>query len=136
MTVDHVKELEKIQALLGGNTVESISTIDGWLEWGSKLSQWLAYSGQCMSTSKKELLDARARFYESFVFNMKARGLDWIPASAINKYVEAKCSSEQYKYDLSERVNRSTVHMLDFVRTAISSLKQESFYMRQPSRQQ
>jgi len=123
--VNHITELERIQKLL---QVDTLLVGDGQslMEVASCLSSYNAYAGEQMSSFKKKLLEKKSFYYETFVFNAKAQGLEYFTPTLIKDYVSAKCSEEQYAYDLAERVSRSCVHAMDLLRTTISYLKSEA----------
>jgi len=123
--IDHLEELKKIESILCSETMQSLSTIDQWIEYGAQLSGYMAYTNSQMAEFKKVWSDKKAKAYEQFVFNVEARRLEWVPASVVKDYITAKCSESEYAYNVAERLSRTITHQLDFVRTSVSALKNE-----------
>lgn len=94
------------------------------MEFGIKLSAWIAFSGNQMAIAKKLWNDAKRKAYMDVRASMKAVGDNYGPM-LFKDFVSAKCSSEEFAYDTCERVNRSATHTLDFIRTCLSTLKTE-----------
>lgn len=120
-------DISKVEAIQ--NEVESIQPADTQspdilIELGTRLVGYLSFTGQQMAVSKKIMLRKRASMYDRFVFNNTARGLTITPTMA-KDYVNSRCADEQFDYDLCERANRTIVHTLDFLRSALSALKEE-----------
>ncbi|ASZ14533.1 hypothetical protein KTO58_01155 [Chitinophaga pendula] len=101
--------------------VQNIPLLNDWL---FKLMGWNAFAGQQMATAKKLLNEAKVKAYDTYVFSRAASGLQISPSMA-KDYAAARCSEQEYNYDLSERCSRSCVHAIDGVRTVISALKTE-----------
>lgn len=118
---------QELKAIL--NTIEqqeysNISSIDVLLEYGFKLAQWIAFSGEAMAEAKERLHKARKAAYLKVEFSLNAQGKKWSPMLA-KDYVNDCCYEENGYYELCERTNRTATHTLDLVRTAISALKTE-----------
>lgn len=118
--------LSEIESL-GPDHSQSTSSI---IEVGMRFSGWVSFTGQQMAIAKRALNDKKTQMYNQFVFNHTARGITITPTMA-KDYVSGKCAEEQYNYDLCERCNRSLVHVLDFLRSALSTLKQEMIISQQ-----
>lgn len=126
-----IKEAD-IKAVL--NAIEdteyaSLQSIDVLLDYGIRLSQWNAMTGEAVSEAKRDLHLARRKVYADILEKrMPAMKLS---ASLLKEYVTDSCSNESAFYELCERANRATVHTMDMVRTAVSALKQQAFYQTQ-----
>jgi hypothetical protein len=94
------------------------------IDLGANIVGWMAFTGAQMAIASKEYNQAKSKSYMSLELNMKANGKSFTPMLA-KDFINSKCSEELYAYELTERVNRSCVHTLDFLRTAISALKAE-----------
>lgn len=120
-------DIERVRAI--NQEIEAIGPFDtnsigALIEAGVRLAGWLPWTGEQMALAKKQVNDKRAQAYNTHIFNQSARGLQVFPSIA-RDYVNAKCSEEQFNYDLCERCNRSLVHVLDLLRSVLSTLKEE-----------
>jgi hypothetical protein len=101
-----------------------VQSIDALLEYGFRLTQHIAFSGEAMSEAKKALHDARRKAYLKVESSMTAQEKKWAP-SLIKDYVNDCAANENAYYELCERCNRSATHSVDLIRTAVSALKTE-----------
>ncbi len=101
-----------------------VQSIDLLLEYGFRLTQWVAFSGEAMAEAKQELHAARRNAYLKVESSLNAQQKKWSPMLA-KDYVNDCCSAENAYYELCERANRAATHSVDLVRTAISALKAE-----------
>lgn len=127
MTQQHLDKLWSIQAELENiNTViSSTQSINHLIDLGGTLSAWMAYTGEQMSVAKRTWRRETAQAYDNHVFSRLAQGME-IQATLANKYAASKAGGYEADYEFVERINRSCVHILDFIRTAISALKEEN----------
>lgn len=110
-------EVEQLQA-------EGIQSADAVIEIGVRLAAYLPYTGQQMALAKKVMNQKRKEAYDQLIFTQRSLNQPVYP-STMKDYVNAQCCEEQYNYDLCERANRSIVHTLDFLRSVLSTLKEE-----------
>lgn len=90
-----------------------------------ELSVSLSFVNNQMAIAKRLLNIKKVGAYHSLIASETASETYFAPSLA-KDYIAAKCSEEQYNYDLCERCSRSIVHTIDAIRTAISALKEES----------
>jgi hypothetical protein len=122
----NLPQVEAIQFQLecvSADTLRSQS-INQLIEFGANIVGWMAFTGQQMAIASKEYNEAKAKSYMGLEMSMKANGMKFTPMLA-KDFINSKCSDELYAFELTERVNRSCTHTLDFLRTAISALKTE-----------
>jgi len=96
------------------NSTEALITI------GTRLAGYLPYTGQQMALAKKIMNDKRAMIYDTLI----GKG-SFLSPSNMKDYVNSKTSDDQFNYDICERCNRSIVHVLDYLRSVLSTLKEE-----------
>lgn len=85
----------------------------------------LPFVNSQMALAKKKLNEAKVKAYYDLISSSQANEKYFAPSLA-KDFVAAKCSDEQYVYDLAERCSRSIVHLIDGLRTCISALKEET----------
>lgn len=95
-----------------------------------ELSVSLAFVNNQMAIAKRLLNVKKVGAYHSLIASETASETYFAPSLA-KDYIAAKCSDEQYNYDLCERCSRSLVHTIDAIRTAISALKEETRIVQQ-----
>ena len=117
-------EILAIISSIESTSFSDVQSIDVLLDFGFKLTSWLAFTGEAMSEAKKKLHDARRASYLKVEASLNAQQKKWSPMLA-KDYVNDCCSNENAYYELCERCNRACTHTLDLVRTAISALKTE-----------
>lgn len=88
------------------------------------LCNTLAFVNNQMAVAKKELNHAKVRAYSTMIASSYANNYYFTPMLA-KDYINAKCDTEQYNYDVCERASRTVTHHLDALRTCISALKEE-----------
>lgn len=93
------------------------------------LGGFLAFTGEQMSLAKKLQHQEEKKAYDSFIFSKMAQDIKITPTMA-NKYVDGCCAEFIGDYLLCERTNRAIVHVMDSLRTIISSLKQEMYQLK------
>jgi|SRR5882757_838157 len=127
MTQEHLYRLRDIQTELENiNTViTSTQSIGQLIDLGGVLSSWIAYTGEQMSVAKRIWRNETAKAYDNHIFSKMAQGMQ-IQATLANRYATAKAGNYEAIWESIERTNRTCVHILDFLRTAISALKEEN----------
>jgi hypothetical protein len=118
-------ELDMNRILAINTEIESLgpmetNSTDALIEIGTRLAGYLPYTGQQMAMAKKIMLDKRAVTYEVLMSKTSI-----LSASNMKDYIASKTSDDQYNYDVCERCNRSIVHVLDYLRSVLSTLKEE-----------
>lgn len=101
-----------------------VQSIDLLLEYGFKLQQYVARTGQLMSEAKEALHKERKQAYHDAELKLKKVGKDFSPM-LLKDYINDCCAEANSLYELAERTNRACVHAGDLVRTAVSALKNE-----------
>lgn len=117
-------ELQAILDTVEGTGFEQVQSISLLIDWGFKLQQWMAFAGSQQAACKRALHDARRQAMVNLVASLKANGAE-MAISLQKQYVDDLCAEQNYNYELAQRCNRACVHGLDFIRTCISTLKQE-----------
>ena len=126
MTDQQLSQIKAIQSELETMDVyiTSQQNVSALIDLGGKLASWIAFTGEQQSNAKRAWRKEVARCYDNYVFSKMAFGMKVTPSMA-NKYAEAKSGEYEADYEMVERTHRSCVHILDFLRTCISALKQE-----------
>ncbi len=121
-----ISYVEAIQGELEAINLEITSTqsIANLIDLGGRLSAHLAFTGQQMAIAKKIWRKEISKAYDSFVFSRMSQGLT-VPPSMAKDYVQAKAGESEGTYEFIERAHRSCSHVLDFLRSCISALKEE-----------
>lgn len=89
-----------------------------------ELTQMMSRSNFLMAEYGKKFRDAKKLAYEKLAASQWARQ-KYYAISLAKDYVDAQCSEIGYVYELAERTSRTCVHVLEGVRTIVSSLKSE-----------
>jgi hypothetical protein len=121
-----ISVVEAIQSELEAINLEITSTqsIANLIDLGGRLSAHLAFTGQQMAIAKKVWRKEVSKAYDSFVFSRMSQGLT-VPPSMAKDYVQARAGDQEGTYEFIERVHRSCTHIIDFLRSCISALKEE-----------
>lgn len=90
------------------------------VERAMKLEGYLALSSKLMADSKWHYNNI---FESGFIDAIKTTSK--YQASTTNLYLKALCKDYQYLVDMSDRLNSTLTHQLDFARTLISKYKAE-----------
>jgi hypothetical protein len=99
-----------------------------WLiDQAGVLCKSLAFVNNQMAQAKKILSERKVKAYNDLIGSSIANEVYFAPSLA-KDYISAKCSQDQYHYDLCERTSRTLVHTIDVIRTCISALKVELQY--------
>lgn len=97
----------------------------GWLiDQLGTLCKAMAFVNTQMAVAKQVLMDRKSTAYNNLICSEIANATYFAPSLA-KDYITAKCSKEQYEYDICERTSRSIVHTIDSIRTCISAAKEE-----------
>jgi len=78
-----------------------------------------------MAVAKKILNEKKVLAYHSLQASSASQEKYYAPSLA-KDYINARCSEEEYNYDLCDRLSRSIVHVIDAQRSCLSALKQEA----------
>lgn len=116
--------LRGILDTIEGTDYKAVSSPALLMDYGFKLSQWMAFSGGQVAECKEALHNARRKAMVNLIASLKANGAT-LSASLQKDYVNDLCAKEAMQYELAGRVNASCTHALDLVRTCISMLKEE-----------
>lgn len=112
--------LEKIQQF------DKDSAQDGQVlhEYLIVLTNIMARSNQLMAEYQRKFREEKKKAYVELTLSSHSQQRYWAPSLA-KDYVDAQCSETGYLFDLSERTSRLCTHVIDAIRTIISSLKSE-----------
>lgn len=102
----------------------SKQSIDYLIDTMGELCRYLAFTGNQMAVSKKILNKAKTNAYNTLIISSEANKTYLTPMLA-KDYISGKLEKEQYDYDVCERANRTILHTIEALRTAISALKAE-----------
>ncbi len=116
---DLLTEAEAIQDMLEQPIPEEI---EGIVSWGDELLGYIARTGK-MKADAKCHLDRRMK--SSIMDTVREMGKDAMPASTLNELVKANCETENYLYQWCERLNRTAIHQLDWLRSLVSKEKEQ-----------
>lgn len=103
----------------------SKQSIDYLIDTMGELCRYLAFTGNQMAVSKKILNKAKTNAYNTLILSSEANKVYLTPMLA-KDYISGKLEKEQYDYDVCERANRTILHTIEALRTAISALKAEA----------
>jgi phytoene dehydrogenase-like protein len=92
-----------------------------------ELTNIMARANFLMAEYQRKFRQEKKAAYEQLAFSSKANDKYYSPSLA-KDFIDAKCSESGYVYDLAERTSRLCSHVIDAVRTIISSLKQEKIF--------
>ena len=115
--VEIKEELQQIQSFLEITVSDNPEEIT---ERGNDLVAYIARTGKMLADAK--LHQNKARAY-SIIREAGERAN--LPASTLNKLVDAATYEENYVVDWRERLNRAATHQTDWCRTLISKIKEE-----------
>jgi hypothetical protein len=119
--MDKKQEILRILQEIRTTEYSTIQSIDLLLEYGFRLTQYMAFSGEAMAEAKEQLHDKRSNALLRVDRDLKKNA----GALLIKDYINDLCSKENAFYELCERCNRACTHSVDLVRTAVSALKEE-----------
>lgn len=100
----------------------------GWLiDQMGALCKSLAFVNTQMAVAKTILQERKVKAYNNLISSEVANEAYFAPSLA-KDFINAKCSKEQYDYEICERTSRTITHQIDALRTCISALKSEVQY--------
>ena len=114
------EELKAIDAFLNITCSEQIEEV---VSRGNDLAVYIARSGKLLADSKYHLNEKMKQ--EVFDTLKEAAKQAGATSKAVNAIIGSLCKEEQYLVDLSERINRTATHQLEWCRTLISKAKAE-----------
>jgi hypothetical protein len=121
-------KIDRVQAcvdwLIDGEAFTHSQSINFLIDKLGELSTSLAFINSQQAIAKKVLNEKKVEAYHSLLASSVANAEYFAPSLA-KDYISAKCSEEQFNYDLAERCSRTITHTIDCLRTAISALKAE-----------
>lgn len=89
-----------------------------------ELTQFMARANYLMAEYQKKFREEKKEAYRVLTQSV-IKDQKYYSASIAKDYVDAQCSETGYIYDLAERTSRLCYHVMDCIRTIISSLKSE-----------
>jgi len=101
-----------------------VSNPTSLLEYGFKLTGWIAFSGECVAQAKQLLHAARKQAYINLVASLGAHEKK-IGVMLMKDYCNDVCGKENAYLSLCERCNAACTHAADVCRSALSYLKTE-----------
>jgi hypothetical protein len=125
LNINAVNEI--LQGIIEGDAFTHSQSINFLIDKLGELTTNMAFANQQMAIAKKVLNEKKVKSYNNLITSSVANEQYFAPSLA-KDYISAKCSQEQYDFDLCERCSRSLVHTIDSIRTAISALKMEKEY--------
>lgn len=97
----------------------------GWLiDQMGTLCKSMAFVNTQMAVAKEALLQRKTKAYNDLICSEVANAAYFAPSLA-KDFIAAKCSKEQYEYDVCERTSRTITHTIEALRTCISAAKEE-----------
>lgn len=98
----------------------------GWLiDQMGTLCKSIAFVNTQMAVAKELLMQRKSKAYNDLICSEVANSAYFAPSLA-KDYISAKCSKEQYEYDICERTSRTITHTIEALRTCISAAKEEA----------
>lgn len=89
-----------------------------------ELTNIMSRSNFLMAEYQRKFREEKKAAYLKLTASSHAQQQYWAPSLA-KDFVDAQCDESGYVYDLAERVSRLCSHVIDSVRTIVSSLKSE-----------
>lgn len=97
----------------------------GWLiDQMGVLCKTMAFINTQMAVAKELLQKRKSKAYNDLICSEVANAAYFAPSLA-KDYISAKCSKEQYEFDICERTSRTVTHTIEALRTCISAAKEE-----------
>jgi hypothetical protein len=125
LQIDRVEDC--LNWLQAGDTFTHSQSVNFLIDKLGELTVSMAFVNNQMAVAKRMLNEKKVKAYNNLIASSVANETYFAPSLA-KDYISAKCSQEQYDYDVCERCSRSLVHTIDSIRTAISALKLEKEY--------
>lgn len=121
-----ISRVEDCQEWLEKNAekYETKQSIDNLISDLGTLVQAMAFVNGQMTITKRMWNKAKVKAYHTYLVSSKSQGFEMSPM-LIKDYIAARCDTEQYNYDICERVSRTITHTVEVLRTCISALKME-----------
>ncbi len=110
--------------LMNGEAFTHSQSINFLIDKLGELTVTLAFVNNQKAIAKKVWNDLKVKEYHTLITSSVANQSFFAPSLA-KDYISAKCSKEQYDYDLCDRCSATITHTLDSLVTAISALKEE-----------
>lgn len=88
------------------------------------LTNYMARANYLMAEHGRQFRLEKKKAYEGLKDWSKMMGEKFAPSLA-KDFIDSQCSETGYLYDLAERLSRLCSHVIDAIRTIISSLKSE-----------
>ncbi len=115
---------DAMQWLMNGEAFTHSQSINFLIDKLGELTVTLAFVNNQKAIAKKIWNDLKVKEYHNLITSSVANQSFFAPSLA-KDYISAKCSKEQYDYDLCDRCSATITHTLDSLVTAISALKEE-----------
>lgn len=93
-------------------------------EYLIELTNFMARANFVMAEYNKKFREEKKSAYLKLHASSHSQQMYWAPSLA-KDYVDSQCSETGYVYDLAERLSRLCTHVIDAIRTVVSSLKSE-----------
>lgn len=116
---DLLSEAEAIQEFLEEETPSEISLV---LMRGNELLAYIARTGK-MKADAKYWKEKKTK--SAIMDTVKELGKDLMPASTLNKLIDANCEKESMLLEWCDRLNRTATHQVDWLRSVLSKEKEE-----------
>jgi hypothetical protein len=116
---DLLSEAEAIQEFLEEETPSEISLV---LMRGNELLAYIARTGK-MKADARYWKEAKTK--SAIMETVRQLGKDLMPASTLNKLIEANCEKEVMLLEWCDRLNRTATHQVDWLRSVVSKEKEE-----------
>ena len=117
---DLLKEATEIQAFLDITCSEEIAEI---IDRGNRLSAIISRTVKMRADSEYHRDALMQSEIMRLVAQMSKAGT--LPASTVNKLIHSACKDANYLVTITDRLNRTATHQLDFVRSLISYEKEQ-----------
>lgn len=116
---DLIKEAEEIQAYLDS---EIPTELEAMQIYGSEVSVYISRTGQMVADAGAHKDAKMSSAIMDQLSQMGSRA--GLPASTLNKLIDANCKEETRLLKWCERLNRSATHRVDWVRSLVSKEKE------------
>jgi len=117
---DLLTEAKKINDFL---EITCSETVEAVVERGNDLAVYISRTGKMLADAKYHK-DQKLKTSIIETLRQTAK-IASIPATTINKLIDANCETENYCMNWIERLNRTATHQLDWLRTLVSKAKEE-----------
>lgn len=117
-------ELQKFQTFLELSLSESA---DEAVLRGNELAVIIARTGFLLAQAKMDL-NIKKKSDIMKALSDVAKNTPFATSRAVNELISSICAEEQFLVDWCDRIHRTSVHQLDWVRSIISKAKEEMKY--------